>query len=176
MQVSVVLITASPNGTLTCLQINEHTSGANLKEHIVLHLNTNLTSNTLDHPWKIVVFSLTMFCPWSEVAHLAVIPVIRQPHLWPNKEDLTVVNDNSTVVDDVLVNHRPGKGFSRQQNSSGQEGTPKERIDMRTYIPTSQTMSEISGDDRIRPRTSQECMTVSPFSIGVKVRNYIENL
>ena len=81
----------------------------------MLQLNTNLTSNALDHSWEIMVFSLTVFCPLREVAHLAVIPVIRQPHFWPNEEDLTVVDDNSTVVDDVLVNDRP---FGDQRNSS----------------------------------------------------------
>jgi hypothetical protein len=138
-------------------------SNSEAKQHTVLQLNTNLTSNALDHSWKIVVFSLTMFCPWREVAHLAVIPVIRQPHFWPNEEDLTVVDDNSTVVDDVLVNDRP---FGEQRNSSGQRSHPQERLDMGTHIPTSQTMSEVSGDDRIQPRISQECMTVSPFRSG----------
>jgi hypothetical protein len=133
-----------------------------LKEHTVLQLNTYLTCNCLDHSWKIVVLNLTMFRPRREVAHLAVIPVIRQPHLWPNEEDLTVVDDNSTVVYDILVNDRPG----RQRKSSGQGSTPK-RAYMGTYIPTSQTMSEVSGDDRIRPSISQECMVVSPFWMGL---------
>src|SRR5258708_15277491 len=43
------------------------------------------------------------------------------------------------------------------------EAIPQEGLDMRTHIPTSQTISEVSGDDRIRPRISQECMTVSPL-------------
>jgi aspartokinase-like uncharacterized kinase len=82
--------------------------GQTLKEHTVLPVNTDLTRDALDHSWKIVVFSLAMFCPGREVAHLTVIPVIGQPHLWPNEEDLTVMDDNSTVVDDVLVNDGPG--------------------------------------------------------------------
>ena len=88
------------------------------------------------------------------------------------------MDDNSTVVDDILVNDRPGRCFGGQRNSSVREATPKSRpaMDMGTYIPTSQTMSEVSGDDRIRPRISQECITVSPFSVGANVRNAIENL
>ena len=58
-----------------------------------------------------MVLSLAMFCPWREVAHLAVIPVVRQPHFWTNEEDLTVMDDNSTVIDDILVNDRPGRRF-----------------------------------------------------------------
>jgi len=76
MHVSVVLTTASPNGTLTYFPISEPVEQT-LRKHTVLQLNTNLTSDALDHSWEIVVFNLTMFRPWRKVAHLAVIPVIR---------------------------------------------------------------------------------------------------
>ena len=84
------------------------------------------------------------------------------------------MDDNSTVVDDILVNDWPGRTTAVFFRS---EKPPQEnRLFMGTYIPTSQTMSEVSGDDKMRPRISQECMTVSPFSVDANVRNAIEIL
>ena len=76
------------------------------------------------------------------------------------------MDDNSTVVDDILVNDRPGRCLVHSGILPVREATPKSRLatDMGTYIPTSQTISEVSGDDRIRPRISQECITVSPLA------------
>lgn len=84
------------------------------------------------------------------------------------------MDDNSTVVDDILVNDRPGRKIWETAEFFRSEKPPQEnRLYMGTYIPTSQTMSEVSGDDKMRPRISQECMTVSPFSVGATVRNAI---
>lgn len=51
-----------------------------------------------------------MLHPWREVSHLAVITIIRKPHLGTNEQDLLVVNDHPAVVDHVLVYDWPA-GF-----------------------------------------------------------------
>ena len=48
-----------------------------------------------------------MFLPWGEVAHLAVVPVVGEPHFGSDEEDLVIVNDDAAVVYDVLVDNGP---------------------------------------------------------------------
>jgi hypothetical protein len=67
----------------------------------------NLSGDSLDDPRKIMVFPLSMPCPGSKVTEFAVIPVVSQPHLRTNEENLFVVNDDSAVVVHVLVVYRP---------------------------------------------------------------------
>ena len=54
-----------------------------------------------------MVLYLAMFHPRREVPHLPVVSVVREPHLWANVQDLASVDNDSTVVDDVLMNDRP---------------------------------------------------------------------
>ena len=54
-----------------------------------------------------MVFPLSMSSPGSKVTEFAIIPVIGQPHLRTNEENFLVVNDDSTVVDHILVDYRP---------------------------------------------------------------------
>lgn len=54
-----------------------------------------------------MVFDLAMLHPRRKPPQLAVITIVRHPHLRADEEDLSVVNNNTAVVDDVLVNHRP---------------------------------------------------------------------
>ena len=54
-----------------------------------------------------MVFHLPMFLPWGEVAHLAVVPVVGEPHFGSDEEDLVIVNDDAAVVYDVLVDNGP---------------------------------------------------------------------
>lgn len=49
-----------------------------------------------------------MFLPGSEVAHLAVVSVVGKPHLGSDEENLVVVHDDAAVVEDVLMDYRPG--------------------------------------------------------------------
>lgn len=55
-----------------------------------------------------------MFLPRREVSQLAIIPVVRHPHLRPDEEDLFVVDDNPAVIDYVLVYYRPGDAWFSQ--------------------------------------------------------------
>lgn len=32
-----------------------------------------------------------------------VVPITRQPHLWPNQDDLAIINIDTTVIADVVV-------------------------------------------------------------------------
>lgn len=141
----------------------------------MLHLNTNLTSNALDRSWKIVIFSLTMFCPSREVAHLTVISVVRQPHLWPNKENLTIMDDDSAVIDDVLMNDRPGRRFGRQRKSSGQGSYPTRRV---RYGNSHPDVANNIGSIRGRQDTTKNLprMHDSIALTSGYVRNGIENL
>ena len=71
------------------------------------HVHAYLTGNLCDDAWQVVVLNLTMLHPRSEVAHLPVVTVIGQPHLRANMQDLVVVNDYATVVDNVLMHDWP---------------------------------------------------------------------
>ncbi len=55
-----------------------------------------------------MVLSLTMLLPWCEVTHFPIITVIGEPHLWTDQDDFAVVNNDTTIVVDVLVNNGPG--------------------------------------------------------------------
>lgn len=48
-----------------------------------------------------------MFAPWSEPAQLPVISVVGHEHLWADQQDLSIQNDDSAVVLDILVHHWP---------------------------------------------------------------------
>lgn len=54
-----------------------------------------------------MVFPLSVPCPRSKVTEFAVIPVIGQPHLGTDEENLLVINDDSAVVVHVLMDHWP---------------------------------------------------------------------
>ena len=41
--------------------------------------------------------------PRREPPELAVVAVVRHPHLWANEQNLTVVDDDPAVVDHILV-------------------------------------------------------------------------
>ena len=61
----------------------------------------------MDNSRKIMVFGLTMLLPRGEIAHLSVVTIICKPHLWADEDDLTVMNNDSTIVVYVLVNNWP---------------------------------------------------------------------
>ncbi len=67
-----------------------------------------LTSDRLDNSRQIMVLSLTMLLPRCEVTHFPIITVIGEPHLWTDQDDFAVVNNDTTIVVDVLVNNGPG--------------------------------------------------------------------
>jgi hypothetical protein len=54
-----------------------------------------------------MVLPLTVFLPGRKVAQLAVIPVIREPHLRAYEEDLAIMHEYATVVYHILVHHWP---------------------------------------------------------------------
>ena len=54
-----------------------------------------------------MIFHLSMFHPRCEVSHFTIIAVVREPHLRADVENLPTVDDYATVVDDILVDHRP---------------------------------------------------------------------
>ena len=72
MQVSRVLITASPNGTLIY-----RTSNVNEGWNVHDIQRANLSSDSLNDPREIMVFPLSMPGPGGEVTELAVIPIVR---------------------------------------------------------------------------------------------------
>ena len=55
---------------------------------------------------------LTMLHPRCEVSQLSVVAVVRHPHFRPDVKNLVVVNDDATVVDDILVHHGPDELMS----------------------------------------------------------------
>ena len=66
-----------------------------------------LASDGLHDAGQVVVLPLARLHPRCEVPQLAIVAVIREPHLWANEQDLAVVDDHAAVVYHVLVHHRP---------------------------------------------------------------------
>ena len=56
-----------------------------------------------------MVVRLAVLLPWREVAQLAVVSIVREPHLWTDEKNLLVVADDAAVVGDGLVRHRPSE-------------------------------------------------------------------
>ena len=61
----------------------------------------------MNDPGQIVILDLSVLHPRREVPHFPVVPVVREPHLRPDVYNLVAVDDDSAVVDDVLVDDRP---------------------------------------------------------------------
>lgn len=61
----------------------------------------------MNDPREIVVLDLSMLHPWGEVPHLPVVPVVREPHLRTDVDDFPAVDDDSAVVDHILMNNGP---------------------------------------------------------------------
>lgn len=56
----------------------------------------------------------------EERAH--VVPVVGHPHLWSNEQDFPVVEDDSDVIDDVLVGHGPTSPNPSEVSEEREEG------------------------------------------------------
>lgn len=56
-----------------------------------------------------------MLCPRREVSQFSVIPIVSEPHLGADKQYLSVVNDNTAIIYDVLVDHGPASVHSKQR-------------------------------------------------------------
>lgn len=54
-----------------------------------------------------MVLGLAMLRPRGEVSHLTVVPVVGQPHLGSNQNDLAMIYDDTAVINHVLVGNRP---------------------------------------------------------------------
>lgn len=68
-----------------------------------------LTGDGMDNPGEIVVFDLAVLHPRRKPPQLTVVAVVRHPHLRANEEYLAIMDNNTAVVDDVLVYHRPNE-------------------------------------------------------------------
>ena len=56
-----------------------------------------------------MVVRLAVLLPRREVSQLAIVAIVREPHLWTDEENLLVVADDAAVVGDGLVRHRPSE-------------------------------------------------------------------
>ncbi len=45
--------------------------------------------------------------PWRKVSQLAIVATVSKPHLWAYENNLAVMNDHTTIVDDIFVHDRP---------------------------------------------------------------------
>jgi hypothetical protein len=54
-----------------------------------------------------VIFILPVLLPWGEVAEFSIVAIVGKPHLRSNKQNLSIVNDYSAVIYDILVDDRP---------------------------------------------------------------------
>lgn len=57
--------------------------------------------------WQKVIFPLLVFRPWCKEPKLAIVTIIRQPHLGAYEKYLFVVNDDTTIVNHVFMHYRP---------------------------------------------------------------------
>jgi hypothetical protein len=137
IQVSIVLITASPNGTLVYRK-------SQFRSEFVKAIY--LVSDRLNQPRKKMVFPLAMFFPRGEMTELAVVAVIGQPHLGSNEDNLAIMNNDTAVVPDILVDNGPGRNISRTTRQP----------DKLARIPMSHTIPTVASDDNTLASTSQE--------------------
>ncbi len=56
-----------------------------------------------------MVFPLSMLRPRREKTQLTIITVVGKPHLRADEQNFLVVDNNSAIVDDVLVHNGPGE-------------------------------------------------------------------
>lgn len=131
---------------------------------------THLSCDFTDDAWQRVIFRLPLFRPRCKVPQLplhglasrhasshdlrstCVVAIIRQPHLGSDEENLAIVDDDSTIVRNILVRNRP----------THQLGRGRQRGDGVTHIPMSQTISCSSSSCNTFASTSHECNIVSP--------------
>ena len=72
-----------------------------------------LSCDRLYHSRQIMILDLSMLLPWSEIAHFPVVSIISKPHLGSYQKNFVIMNNNTAVVYDIFVNHRP-VGISQQ--------------------------------------------------------------
>jgi hypothetical protein len=104
-----------------------------------------LVGDSLYHPWKEMVFPLAMLFPRREMTELAVVAIIGQPHLGSNEENLAIMDNDTAIVPDILVDDRPGRDMSRTR-------LPNKLA----CIPISHTIPTVASDDNILASTCQE--------------------
>ena len=56
-----------------------------------------------------MILPFVMLGPRSEVAKFAVVAIIREPHFGTDEDDLAIVDDDTTIIGDVLVHHWPAE-------------------------------------------------------------------
>jgi len=95
----------------------------------------SLTSDFGDHLGEVEVLDLLRLLPRREPPQFAVVPVVGEPKLRSDEEDLLVEHDDAAVVDDILVDDGPGK---ERKSGSGRAKWSEQRI---SHIPTSTSMS-----------------------------------
>jgi hypothetical protein len=89
----------------------------------------NLTRHIGDDLGEVELLGLLVLHPGREPAELAVVAVVRKPHLGADEEDLLVEDDDAAIVDDVLVHDGPieeekgQKGRKEQQISKSGKGS-----------------------------------------------------
>ena len=81
-----------------------------------------LASNGLHDAGQVVVLPLARLHPRCEVTQLAIVAIIRKPHLWANEEDLAIVDDHAAVVYHILVHHRPVRYARYETNTQTHVG------------------------------------------------------
>lgn len=91
---------------------------------------SHLPAHCMNDSREIVILDLPMLHPWSEVPHLSVVAVVREPHLRADVEDLPAVDDDSAVVDHILMHDRPGIRFIKRVS----------RSHLCTYMPMSHSI------------------------------------
>ncbi len=105
-----------------------------------------LVSDSLYQPWKEMVFPLAMLFPRRKVTELAVVTIIGQPHLGSNEENLAIMDNDTAIVPDILVDDRPGRDMSRTTRQPNKLAC----------IPISHTIPTVASDDNILASTCQE--------------------
>ena len=68
-----------------------------------------------------------MLHPRSKPSRFSVVSIVCEPHFWSNQENLAIVKDDSTIVDDVLVHDGPIERRCGGMREFGGERSEKRR-------------------------------------------------
>ena len=60
-----------------------------------------------------MVVRLAVLLPRREISQLAIVAVVRQPHLRTDEKDLVVVNNDTTIINNIFVGNWPESSMIR---------------------------------------------------------------
>ena len=94
-----------------------------------------------------MIFPLPRLGPRRKVPEFAIVAIVSEPQLGTYEKYLFIVDNDTTIIGDILVNDRPKK-FSNVNNCS--------KFGKLTYMPISHKIFVATSEAKIFARTSHE--------------------